>query len=78
MTVYRFPTIKMQRSTSGACPICGKRVRRSRTFEATVNPFNQNADGTIKTPDEVRAQVREKSDAWVPDFTHDACLDESR
>lgn len=39
------------------CPACGK-TKRTRTFraECTVNPFNVNEDGSVKSPDQVRKQ----------------------
>lgn len=39
------------------CPKCGK-LKRKRTFraECTVNPFNVNDDGSVKTPGQVRLQ----------------------
>ena len=39
------------------CSSCGK-PKRKRTFrhECTVNPFNKNTDGSICSPNEVRAQ----------------------
>jgi len=58
----------------GECPTCGKRVKRSRTFEKTVNPFNRNRDtGLPKTWDEVAADLDTEVAAWVPDFRHATC-----
>lgn len=59
------------------CPVCGKRSIRRRYFEHTVNPYNRNEDGTVKTSAEVRADAKREADAWVPDFTHARCADES-
>lgn len=37
------------------CPCCGKPNRvRTFTVEHTVNPFNRNSDGTVKTSAEVQ------------------------
>lgn len=53
---------------------CGRKTTRQRTFECTINPFNTNADGTVKSEREVRAQAQEKADAWRPDpYTCKAC-----
>lgn len=70
MPTYRFEELRTRRQHVGKCPNCGKRVSRSRSFEQTVNPFNKNADGTVKSRDEVWAAVKAEADAWVPDFTH--------
>jgi len=69
----RFKSIKAWREKSGKCPICGKRVLRKTTFECTVNPFNRNKDGFIKSETEVRRDVNIEADKWVPDFTHEKC-----
>ena len=69
----RFKQIKARREKSGKCPACGKRVMRRATFENTVNPFNKNKDGNIKSDSEVRQDVNAQADKWVPDFTHDKC-----
>lgn len=67
---YTFPPINAYRLLVGNCPICGKQTKRSRKFTHTVNPFNVNEDGTVKTPAQVRESVNAEADAWVPDFTH--------
>ena len=72
---HTFRSVKMTRTASGPCPVCGKRVRRSRTFESTINPFNRNDDGTVKTAPEVREQVQAKADEWAPDFRHAGCTE---
>jgi len=45
---------------------CGRKTTRQRTFECTINPFNRNADGSVKSASEVRAQAQAKADAWRP------------
>ena len=69
MTVHRYVRISAHRTRSGKCPSCGKRRTRSKTFTSTVNPYNRNEDGTIKTPREVRLDLNAKASRWVPDFT---------
>ncbi len=57
MTTYTFRAYPAYVSATFDCPSCGK-SKRKRTFrhECTVNPFNTNDDGTIKTPAEVAQQ----------------------
>lgn len=53
---------------------CGRKTTRQKTFESTINPFNKNADGTVKNEREVRAQSQAKADAWRPEpYTCKAC-----
>ena len=54
----------------GACPECGRKNTRSRTFEATVSPFNKNPEtGQPRTYSEVAATLRAAGKQWEPDFT---------
>lgn len=50
-----FQEYKGRATAAFTCPRCRKKNRK-RTFTAhqTVNPFNKNADGTIKNDQEVR------------------------
>lgn len=72
-----FEPIRSTWTKSGLCPVCGRRVRRSKTFEQTLNPFNRNALGEPKTRDQIWDELRDKGRAWVPDFTHWRCTGES-
>lgn len=59
MTTYVFPVERVSLPISFDCPSCGKTKRkRSFTVERTVNPFNKNEDGSMKSRDEVRAAAR--------------------
>jgi hypothetical protein len=71
-TVY-YERVTAGRRLRGICPVCGRVSSRSRTFEMTVNPFNRNLDGIVKTRAEVRADVDAEAAAWIPDFTHGPC-----
>lgn len=73
MQTVRFQEVQTYRKISGKCPVCGKRVMRTRTFTHTINPFNKNYDGTIKLPSEVRVNVEKEADEWKPNFTHEKC-----
>jgi hypothetical protein len=78
MSVYTFPVVTVRRRKAGPCPVCGRTVQRSRTFEQTVNPFNRKPNGDVKTSTEVREDVTAEADSWVPDFTHAACAPGAR
>jgi hypothetical protein len=66
----RYEPVIAHRTRKGQCPACGKPVTRSRTFQHTVNPFNKNPDGTVRTYEQVRERVNAEADAWMPDFRH--------
>lgn len=61
----RFEVVKHHVSKSGKCAACGKRTKRSKTFEATINPYNRNAQGIPKTRAEIRVDLVAKGDAWL-------------
>lgn len=73
----RFEVVKQRATKYLPCPVCGKKVRRERTFEKTINPFNRNADGQVKTRTEVREDVRAEALAWQhqPE-PHQKCITE--
>lgn len=59
-----FESVKRQGVKSGVCVGCGKRKRRTLTFEHTINPFNKHPDGTPKNRSEVFADVLAAVKAW--------------
>jgi hypothetical protein len=62
--VYTYEPVRVQAFKRHPCPVCGKLLRRQRTFQETINPFNKNPDGTQKTGQEVLRSVQAKADAW--------------
>ena len=43
----------------------GKKRQETRKFFQTVNPFNKNADGGMKTREQIMREVTAKRDAWL-------------
>lgn len=64
MPTYRFREIKHQASKNLPCPGCGKKLRRQRTFIQTLNPFNKNADGQVKTELEIVRELNVTAGQW--------------
>ena len=62
MTIINFEQIKYKATRKEI--INGKKVVRSKTFTQTVNPFNKNEDGTIKTRNEVYQSVKQEALEW--------------
>ena len=77
MSRYVWESVVLVVRRSGKCPNCGKRRQRSKRFEQTVNPWNKNPDGTVRTRAEVVEAVRAEAAAWKPDFTCFTCCDRS-
>jgi hypothetical protein len=66
VTVYRYDEISVPAVRNLKCAKCTKRFRRQHTFTATVNPFNKNPDGTVRTPREIRAVLSKQASEWSP------------
>ncbi|MGH9250334.1 MAG: hypothetical protein ACRD0W_12545 [Acidimicrobiales bacterium] len=61
------------------CPACGRKLRRQRTFQQTINPFNKNSDGSVKTRMEILSELNAKGLAWQQQpEVHSGCVEASR
>lgn len=45
----------------------GKRRQQTRKFSQTIHPWNKNPDGTIKTREEITAELMRDAAAWNPE-----------
>ncbi len=57
VTRYTFDEIKRKRVVKALCTKCGQKRQRTFTADQTVNPFNKNEDGSVKSPEQVAAAV---------------------
>ncbi len=64
MTTYTFQEVKYSSQKSGHCAVCGKPASRSQKFFQTLNPYNRNADGSIKNRDDIRRELNEEIAKW--------------
>jgi hypothetical protein len=64
MIRYHYEPVRVTAVKKLPCPVCGKLLRRQRTFQETINPFNKNPDGTQKTSREVLASVQARAEDW--------------
>ncbi len=62
-TIFR--PLRFRATKDLPCPRCGKKVRRAKTFEMTVNPFNVNEAGVPCSPGEVWAKLAAKAAEWA-------------
>ena len=65
MTRYVFESVRYPASKLVACRTCGKKVRRSQTFTATINPWNVNEHGEPASYREVRGKLQAMASAWL-------------
>lgn len=50
----------------------GKVRQETRHFYQTLNPFNKNVDGTMKTREQIMTELLLERDAWLKDATREA------
>ena len=57
------------------CTLCGRKVRRSKTFWQTLNPWNRDANGNPRTRAEIRVDLVVTAKVWqaLPE-THTKCI----
>jgi len=73
-TVTTYDVISRTAVKSLPCPACGKKLRRQRTFEMTLSPFNRNPDGTPRSRAEIWVALGVLADEWrVQPETHPKC-----
>ena len=70
----KYEEVKYTKMKTAPCSICGKKCTRTISASQTINPFNKNPDGTIKSPKEVGQSVSEelKKKLEQPIY-HDKC-----
>ncbi|MFZ3592250.1 hypothetical protein [Streptomyces sp. BH104] len=76
MPTYRFQKITHQVTKSVPCTVCGKKTRRQRTFMQTLNPFNKNTEGQVKTLPEIMRELVAQATRWQAEpEMHPKCED---
>lgn len=63
-TRMTFNEVAVNPSKSGICPVCGKKATRSAKFFQTLNPFNTNDDGSVKTRAQIYDELAIKVAEW--------------
>lgn len=63
-TRLTFDEVKLTNKTTAPCGKCGKKCTRTKEFMQTINPFNTNADGTVKTRSEIMVELQAAAKAY--------------
>ena len=72
--IITFEVVKLTGYKKFYCT-CGKKVARQRTFDQTINPWNKNDQGTIKSRHEILVELRAEIVKWqskIDECTHDS------
>jgi ribosomal protein L37AE/L43A len=67
-TTTYFETIERKRKIKKKCSSCGKDRIRTISASQTVNPFNRNKDGSVKSRAQVIESVAEELERQVEKF----------
>lgn len=63
-TRHTFEVVNLTNKTTAPCGKCGKKCTRTKKFWQTLNPFNKNADGSVKTRDQIMDELSEKASQY--------------
>lgn len=64
----KFEVVKYRKTTAITCSYCGKKNKRTKTFYQTINPFNKNSDGTVKTKKDIQDDLVLSASNWIPKY----------
>lgn len=64
---HHFQEVVYKATKKGICPVCGKNASRTsgKRFMQTINPFNRNDQGEIKSYQEIMQELRAKAKPWM-------------
>jgi hypothetical protein len=60
-----FEVVELKGQKQGTCSACGRRRQRTERFSQTVNPFNKNKAGQVKSREEIYEEVHAEWLAWM-------------
>lgn len=72
----RYEQVKLTGYKTVPCLICGRKMKRQRTFSQTINPFNRSKlrEGEPKGYAEITSELKEKIEEWKKTpAIHEAC-----
>ena len=64
MSRITFNEVSINVEKSIKCSICGKRLKRQKKLFQTLNPFNTNSDGTIKSREDIYKELSTRAKVW--------------
>jgi hypothetical protein len=66
---YHFDEISRSRLVRAKCKKCGKRFQRTFTESQTVNPYNRNTEGYVKSQIEIAKECADKVSIGADEFS---------
>jgi hypothetical protein len=65
MATYNFEEVSIQHTKRWTDPVTGKKRQQTKKFYMTLNPFNKNEDGTVRTRQDIYRELAKQRDAWL-------------
>lgn len=65
MTITTYEKVQRRCQKSGPCAVCGVVTSRSITLWHTLNPWNKNEDGTVRTRAEIALILADEAKEWM-------------
>lgn len=58
---HTFEEVKLTVKATAPCGKCGSKCSRTKVFSQTLNPFNTNDDGTVKTREQIMKELQPRA-----------------
>lgn len=65
MPRYKFEKVEVREVKRWKDPATGRSKQHTRTFFQTINPWNKNKAGEVKTREEILAELRAEAARWL-------------
>lgn len=65
MPTYNFEEVSIQHTKRWTDQETGKKRQKTKKFYMTLNPFNKNEDGSVRTRQEIYRELVKQRDAWI-------------
>ncbi len=63
-TITTYDEVSLTGSKYGKCAVCGKQATKQKKFYQTLNPYNQNSDGSLKSREDIYRELRVTIKTW--------------
>jgi hypothetical protein len=66
MPITTYERLERRVEKTVPCRVCGKKIKRATTLGQTLSPFNTNDNGTRKSRDQIREELKRQAVQWHP------------
>lgn len=74
MAHINFQEVSITAEKQGKCSCCNKSCKIKKKFYQTLNPFNRNSEGSVKTRQEIQEEINSERQKWMKEpVKHKKC-----